>query len=393
MKYFILWIMSLCIASCLLTGCTETPNDTTVDSTGSSSIGNSESAPSNVQLTEPTQNTEGLLEELVIPSSQEKYFDLLCENCSMNFYLKNAGWQFVTFFVVYTEDLEGETLTITTNLGRTAEITITNYNDALPFTRAVFATYQGISWADVAAGDPTCQAQFQQYQGALDAIVDTLPKLKCYLLPISFKQLGIDTSDITSELTQITTITATMGEETKTYDVGEINFWNLNYRTKPGGGLYIRGGEVAGLNMPPSATGAVSLPAVSFFAKEDVTLQKLEVFGSEDVAISDVRCTILTESGQTYNMTWDGNSPLEIDAGTELKIELELEDPAVANTLSANVMRYFLLSYMKGEEECQVGIQESYLVFSGRDDIYALKVDGIDMLSYYLDYYNVASGR
>lgn len=373
MKRNLSLILVVCMVMCLFSGCGgNTPENTTSDSVQSTS-GN------------PTQSTD-TIDPAVVPGKEKDYFELLCENCDMTVYLGNAYSRFVEFILVSTRKLDNKTVTICSDIGEPFEAELIAYSksgEVLPFE--VFLSYQGVSW-DRYTSDPEALKEVQaQYQEAYGIIAQETPSLYSYRVAISFNQLGIPREGL-SEAVQLQTITVTIDEQSKTYSIGNMQFLPDKLQEKTGGGLNPRTLAISSYPVQPSGEGTVTFSDLEYFAKNDITLQSLSYFGSPDNALLDCRLVITTAEGDSYNTSWDGCSPVEIDAGSSFLLTVSLNDPGVANKLVSNVLRNLMIDYTFDGEEYNVCL-EIYCRIQGKPhDVYAWKIDGVDMLPYYVEY-------
>lgn len=342
---------------------------------------------------EPTINSQPIVPsgteqvDYCMPTVKEDYWELLCENCDITVYLDNTRENFLMFPLLSVQEPAGKIMTISTDLGTTAEVEIYKEGDAIEFPFSTFMMYQNFDWESL---DTDAQTQSQilkswheKYQDALN----DLPMLYSYRFYIPLDRVGVDITS--SEPQQIKTLTVTMDGQTKTYELGNVSFLpgRLNANTSSAGGLSIPP-LISGYSTSVSENGILALPSIDVSAKKDVVLQGITIPGYDDITIASCNVTITTPSGDCFNMQWDANSPLEVDEGTKIQIELMLVDPALANTALANIVRYISLDYTNDGDVYSALTFLSCRILVQPHDIYALKVDGIDMLPYYFTYKN-----
>ena len=377
----------------LLAGC-GTPGDTT--GTQPSVL-----VPSTV-LPSGTEAPNDPLAGYKIPTVDENYWQLLCENCDFTAYLKSGGQRFLCFELISARDLEDETITISSDLGGCATYTIPKASyDPQSLSVFAFMTYQNVNWAAF-EGDYTAMSDRRDSMAnAWKAAENKLPKLYSYLIYVSFEDLGVEPKkndsgqypswDEVGELEpqRVTTLTVTIGEETKTYEPGNMLFLaekaaeNTSYL----GGLSLTGDQaISDFPVEPSAEGTVELPNLQYTAKADVVLQSLSVPGAEVIGCS---LKITTPLGDTFNMEWDCNTPIEVDEGSKIILEnVTYQDPAFAHKLQANVLRYVTMHYTNQGEAFQRQIPVGARLRADPWDHYVKDLDGVDMLPYYLDFVN-----
>lgn len=372
-KFFTLWIL-LAMLEGLFTGCGE-PGQTT-------------------GTTQPS-DTGAAQDNMPWIALEEGYFELLCENCSIDIYLQDSGARFIVMWLIADRDLTGETVSISTDLGTTFSFTLNAPSAEYPIPSSVYCSYQGISWAEVAANSEKELAALEQARLEHSGLGTDLPLLYGYHLTLPLDALlGLppveewDDIEFDFDKLNIHSVTVTIGDRSKTYDVGLMQFRNELSITPGNGGLKLRGGMAAGYNTDPSTDGVAKLPEIRYYADVDLVLENIYVAGETGVQVQQVEMIITAESGASYNMKWDGVTPLEVDAGSTITMFPVVQAANMANTLSGNVVRHFVLQYHNGDGVYQSSFQMSWLIYTGAFDVYAGKVDGVDMLPYYLDYVN-----
>lgn len=365
----------------MLSGCVTSQDGTSVPTSANITqpIGNQSTD------SQPTSSQAPTL-DYHIPTVDENYWELLCENCDIVRYLENTRENFLMFPFVSAQDLTGKIMTIITDQGVCMEMEVyKEANDPYSFPLGVFLMYQDIDWTALEDGG-NVYSILGDYPSKYRAVASELPELYYTRIFLPLDWLGIDAE--AAEPQQIRTLTVTIDGQTKTYDLGKVLLipGRVSETKISGGGLYNHSPLISGYSTSASKEGILKLPSCDYTVKEDVVLCGISLPGSEDVTVVSCDVIITTPFGDSFNMTWDANSPIEVDAGSEIRVELTLSDPALGNTLIANVQRYISLDYMSaGESYCAL-VYVSCRVLVDPLAIYAMKVDGVDMLPYYLEY-------
>lgn len=125
-------------------------------------------------------------------------------------------------------------------------------------------------------------------------------------------------------------------------------------------------------------------------AEDDITLKKLELLDEDRVKmLGNISVQCSTSNGQTLDMQWDGASDLYIDKGNSVQMYFNCYDPDMAGKLNyRNTIRFRLDYSCKSETYTFVNglfIDEELNPF----DMAAMYLEGIDLKSYFVDYYNV----
>ena len=336
-----------------------------------------------------------------MPTVDTDYWELLCENCNITDYLLTGGVAGVEFVLISARDLEGMTISITSSLGGTAARTLTALDEEpqiLPVT--VFLAYQNIDWASLKGDINALNKQIDEVYAAYEVARDNLPCLYRYKVAVSLIELGMDpqpdengylpSDDEIAKLPpqQMESLTVTLGEESKSYALGNIGSLPTGAAEKVGYENGITEITIAKFDYAawPSKDGVLELTKFDYKTTADVVLQGISVL---ETTILQCEIKIQTPQGDKFSMRWDGISPIEVDEGSKITIEnLVIEDSALANNLTAQVWRYVVLRYSNSGEEYNSVISVSIRMRQDPFDIYALKVDGVDMLPYYIEYKN-----
>lgn len=395
MKQYLSLLLCICL---LLAGCANSAEDSDTQPTTSQSIG---------ATSVPTKTESPMLDGCRIPTVEEDFWELLCENCDITVYRLSGGQRFLSFQLVSARDLTNVPITITSDLGGSDTLNFTLKEEPTPLTGQVFLAYQGEDWAAFEGDWERMRKRYEEIESALAQAHATLPQLYSYVIQISLYDMGMEgkpdengylpSEEVLAALPpqQIETLTVTIGEQTKTYDLDNVQILseeitvNENYR----GGISVSGTMgIMDYAAWPSGDGALELPELRYDAKADVVMESFTVPGAE-VVQCDVRIT--TALGDQFNFRWDCASPIEVDEGSVIILEnVVVRDPALANTLFANIWRNQMLTYTNnsgGEydgQEFTVVVPVSIRMRVDAWDAYARYVDGVDMLSYYLDYKN-----
>lgn len=322
-----------------------------------------------------------------MPTVDPDYWELLCENCDYTMHFSGTRENFLMFPLISAQDLEGKFGTVTTDYGVTAEFEIFGAGTLTDFPFDTFLMYQDFDWSALDT-DPYSRAQIEApWVSAYQSVKSALPELFFYRVHLTFDMLGIHTN--AAQPQQIKTLTVTLEGQTKTYELGNVRFLagGLDENTSYLGGLKnINGSLISEYSVDASENGDMKLPNWELEAKEDLVLQGIHVADHPDVELLSCDLSITTPTGDTFNMRWDGKTPIEVDEGSKLRLNLVLADPFLANALQATLLRYILLDYTNNDEAFSAVMYISCRVWTSPHDIYVMKLDGVDMWPYYTEY-------
>ena len=389
MRKIISLFLCLAVLLPLLTACRSSQQETTTPQPGP---------------TQPTatQTISDPWADYNMPTADDDYWELLCENCDITIYLLSSGHRTIRFHLVSARDLGGETVTFTSNLGGTIERTISDAekNEPTSMLDRVFLAYQGIDWAALKGDWKAYDAQIKKTLPAYNKALNDLPQLHTYVFALPFHELGAapgpdengewpsDDVIATLEPKQIETLTVKIGDQTKTYSLGKLLILGDAAAGKEEslGGVTTIDFILIDHAAFPSRDGVMDLADLEYEITADVVLQSFTVQGAE-LLQCDVK--IVTPQGDKYSLRWDGNSPLEVDEGSQIILQgIVLRDPYLAGKLVASIVRYAVLNYTNNGEEFNAVIPYHIRMRQNPWDAYAWYVDGVDMLPYYYDYKN-----
>lgn len=118
--------------------------------------------------------------------------------------------------------------------------------------------------------------------------------------------------------------------------------------------------------------------------KEKMTLTGLKAYGS-DVGVLDIFVTIHSETPISFQ--WDGKSSIEINEGDMAEIDIIFREDE-AQILGYNIQTFFELDFVtEAESAC---LMKAYVLspcYTNVHELFAIVFMGVDMESYYRDYY------
>lgn len=358
-------------------------------------------APTDPTVTQPTDRKDPIVQptgnqptvtqpseaDYRMPTVDLDYWELLCENCDYTMHFSGMRENFLMFPLISARDLEGKFVTVTTDYGVTAKFEIFGAGTLNDFPFDTFLMYQDFDWSTLDT-DPYTRGQIEApWMSAYQSVKSALPELFFYRLHLPFDMLGIHTN--AAQPQQVRTLTVTLEGQTKTYELGNVRFLSggLEENTSYLGGLTnVNGLLISEYSVDASENGAMKLPNWELEAKADLVLQGIHVADHPDVELLSCDLSITTPTGDTFNMRWDGKSPIEVDEGSKLRLDLVLADPFLANALQANLLRYILLDYTNDGGAFSQVMYISCRVWTSPHDIYVMKLDGVDMWPYYAEY-------
>ncbi len=396
MKKGIAVVLSLLLAVCLLAGCVGQP---------AASVPTGSSEPSN--LSSPPEGSTGTGEPeggWVFPSIDESYFDLLCEDVDVTYHIGGDIADYIMLFFVsaYPLDKEEE-FQISTDQSVSAFKANDIGGDRFRCGREVVLSYQAFDWATYAKlctedSDAAIEME-QKYTGALEQADDAIPALYLYKVNISIPDLFSKYRSVDGESREwklpegtdtvsVEELTVTYRGESKTYHPRNLSLTTKQVET----GYDVFLSCSIGPCVDPSVTGEFSnmegFPLKCRF-DGDVTLTGVAFPEHPESQLVAARLKITPPDGRGFEMEWDGKTPVEVDAGSEVALTLNWTKPDLAGKLAGGALQYFSLLYEQDGEACAATGDVMYLVRPDAFAFYAQKYDGVDMTPYYRDFYPV----
>lgn len=319
-----------------------------------------------------------------MPTVDQNYFELLCENSDITLYSMSTMQNFLMFQLISTRNLEGETVTVTSNFGGTAVLPMNSECVMLP--AEVILAYQGIEWAELEGDAAKLKALRDPIYAASEAEPEALPSLYSYTVTLILSELGMTLGE-EEDILQLTELTVTIGGQSKTYSLENIRILRENAAENENfTGLSTTTWAVSDYPAKPGTDGVLELPDLHYVAKEDIVLNSFAVPGAE---VLECELRIITLLGDRFSLRWDGASSIEVDAGSEITVEnVVIRDPGLGDKLVANVVRYIVVNYTMDGENYNTAVPVSIRMRVEPWDAYAWYVDGVDMLPYYMEYVN-----
>jgi len=358
----------------------------------------------------PDEATKATQQNSILLSSQndlvsikDNYWYLASKNTNAVFYKNLSGsrgleFELVTAFTFETDELVVEVQTLNSNVSHVADCWRDAQEEEEVFPFYIYQCYKGVDWklmgelaakqnedggTDIETTQELRKIQnmyLEEYQDALDQ--KKLPQLYRYKVGISFKL------DNMNSIEHVKSITLTLRGETKQYDFDnlildsekEFEYENLGIST-----------SAAALDAPIyiSNDGTLDLTYLDLQSQESFTLTGLSILGEDSPSITDCYVTLTKDDGTETEIKWDGKTPTQILEGESVRIQAFCKDPKLAGVMEAVTAKYIMLQYLSADgKECTEFMQGTYRMRQGLYDLYAVS-DGVNILSYYLDYYSV----
>lgn len=264
--------------------------------------------------------------------------------------------------------------------------------DYYTFTPYLYQCYWGTQWsavyenpdAPLTINTEGKEVSLEEAYRLLEA--EDLPKFHVYYVDILFKEpFGGDET--------FQEIDLTIDDKTYHINIGEIRLHDdppLNYtcdlEIDESGGITSQ--HIIVYGTPPMLynDGIDQLcPAFDFTAPYDMELLDLYLLDSK-IEIQDIRLLINSQNGSSMDLYWDTNSPISVDEGDHVQIFVYYRDER------QKALDYTAKAWAAIDYECEKGRYSAFSECTLRRELnmyelYAIVFDGVDMASYYQDYY------
>ena len=139
----------------------------------------------------------------------------------------------------------------------------------------------------------------------------------------------------------------------------------------------------SGISMPPPWTAkGFEMPRM-FTAKEDMTLEKLEIV-TDGCAIEEIHLSRTGISGQTVDMLWDGKSPVYIDEGDEVSIWITCSDKYNAGKANVRSEICTVLYFSTKAGSFYAPAARSIVTSWSPYELCAVFLEGLDLRNYFI---------
>lgn len=122
-------------------------------------------------------------------------------------------------------------------------------------------------------------------------------------------------------------------------------------------------------------------------AEADLTLDRLELVTEEGAAITDIQVERVSASGVATNMQWNGDSRYDVDEGDRITLLVSLYDPRIVGKAEYLSTVHLVYEYTVDGETISVPIGLELKREQNLYDLCAMYLDGVDLRSYYVDFY------
>lgn len=295
----------------------------------------------------------------------------------------------------------------------TREVTETASNPD-DFPLYLYQTYAGIDWAEVGkryaeydavmklheagkADADQVKAALTAYNNAATEYVEDYTKLTVEDLPTFYEYLIQITIDDAAVEETLTTVQVTIGQTLYDVDIGKVNI-----RPNPGIGsgddyLSLVLGSPYWLLCYPYGVGIEKCQSSTYYAEEALTLSNLRFLENTEssVEVLDVAVVLSDDKYGAYEGTgmeiqWDGSTPIYVEQGKYVTLVLTVRDDRMRQ-IHYHSNLYPVLGFSRGGSEYEILSEiPLYRYYSDGWLLYAMGLDGIDMESYFNDYYYVS---
>lgn len=318
--------------------------------------------------------------------SQKDFLLLVCDNCDIVKCMGCTGFNGLEFQLISSEPLVEEDMQIA--LGENLQCDFSISETPMEFPYYVFQAYQGQSWAELyqlsllqddVEGEKKFQEERDKYVAAYQQMEETDgQKLYTYRLtiPLSSEQMNPPA--------EFHTLTLTAGGQTQNYEIGKIQMIESYSIPERDGNLVEATLACIDMPAPPSPDGEIPIYELQFDVQEDLEIVEVSFLGENAPTIKELT---LSSAETGVDALWDQSQPFAVSKGDTITLRGSACAPTLARRTSGSLRRYLKVEYVcNGKPACTV-LELDYRMRLNSYEAYAALVDGVDMQSYYTDYY------
>lgn len=349
----------------------------------------------------------------------ERRLYILCENAYSDVYLGSyAG--IINFYILTRKPVAVDTISIVLPIENTYEVFVNNSadcqsteltisekgqtvsqnsaNNALPYY--VYQCYKGTDFAKMGSlaaaslyGTGNLEA-VEDWQTLINAEAENFKSLKAEQIPefYAYQVYAVIQAGSDKLAETIRSIDVTIGDKTYTKQIGQMNLIPDKIPTHaPIGSLQNTVVQqfythAVGTTQQLYSDGIGYEYLLEFTAPENLTLTALRIL-DEYTQVLDIELTLTKQDGTSTSFYWDGKSPVQVLRGEKLGLALYYRNPNMANLWYAAEM-CVEVDYSAGDEtECVFLRRTLYPIGINLHEAYAVIFAGLDMESYYRDFY------
>lgn len=305
------------------------------------------------------------------------------------FYKEISAVTAISFDVYTIKELEEEDITVSvdTEIPYSYEVVKQEDEKLEDFT---LMSYLGVNWKELYQMMVEDENKFQKLASAYSeqyASIGEVPVLHSYNVSLQF---NLHEQEFTTET--ISEIDVVVDGKTCKVDGGSITLdadFTLDREYK---GVELESLSYFEVPFDTNREGTTVLPAYSFTATEKLRIADFKV-SHPGLDIQSIELQI-EENGNVRNEKLTDLNGVEISEGAHVTIYATVQSEKLANVFSYGASGLQIMEYTLLEEDIP---QIAYNEFVARTrlrafDFYGYYIDGIDMLSYYYDYYNPMYG-
>jgi len=330
---------------------------------------------------------------------KDNYWNLACGNTNVVLYKNLTGSRSIQFELVSAFPFDADEL----NLQLESDATDFSYNaecyrdvqdaqEIFPFY--LYQCYQNMDWQRLATlarkksenESSNSALEFSQMQNMfMDGYTtlrdqNKLPKLYKYVVGIGFNL------DKLNSVRQVYAINLELNGESKRYVLDNLILDGEREFNLANAGI----SSTLAISDAPvniSKDGTLDLTYIDLQSPKSYQLTGLSLLDDDTTSIADCSVTLRKTDGTQIDMKWDGQSPIQVMPGESVRLDTKCIDTRLAGVMESVFSKYIQIQYITSDgDQCSEIVQGIYRMRQGLYDLYAA-ADGVNVLSFYLDYY------
>lgn len=339
--------------------------------------------------TRPEYPDSGLTE---FDPDREIYFS--CENIYTDIYLRSGGPLAVPFYILSKQPVDVETIGISADTQSEIMVMATDCGDLRGTEQMIscgmpYYLYQCYRGVDFQALYDLHKESAEEYQVAADSILGDFKSLKPEDIPLFYAyqvHLYFMPAEDAAGEEILTSLDITVNGTVYHQEIGQLRLIYDKYERSDAQELSVSS-DLMMFNQLRWNEGLGQAYLYNFAVTEDMTLMGLSCL-SDEFDILEILVTEKRNDGMSLSYVWDGETPVDLYAGQEICIDVVFENRWTAE-LSWVANLYTVLDYEK-DGQAYYQLHMCQLVSATKVDcheIYAMVFDGLNLQSYYQDFY------
>ena len=315
-------------------------------------------------------------QNIILPEIDEDYFEVLTNHCDYSFYEDSVA-RYIVFKTISAKEYTADDLEV--SFDQKVSFTYDFVCSENEISYELFSTYQGISW-DKAIELHSSDKEFEyiyQYNDLYDNL-ENIPTLYEGQLAIAF---DIDRS---SDIDSLHQLNIKLNGQDYSYDIDHLSISHNNKMNDYSNFGYLSFQQLGRfeMNLNRSENNEYTLQNIVFYPADDLEITNIFFLESKNSIVS-VYVTKIDSENITTNYQWDMQSPLAVNKGDEISLDITFKDENLNDQYIAYSNDTLYIEYTQDNQNFYDYMEFTYRLKMDEFEYYAMTYDQIDIMSYY----------